>query len=118
MSLSDTCLVVLILACVVNISAFTFRDELPTTNSKFPVPVPQPVRLERESSVNYGTTEQTSWQDPGLQQRQQTFQSPSSNVDETRQGSVVSPVNPLLAELARGNTKFSLNMFKVKKNSG
>lgn len=108
--LLDKCCVLLLLVCVVSISAFTFRDEIPTPQTKFPVPVP--LRTERQSSVNYETTD-GSWQDFGLQQRQQQFSPQVPNVDETRQGPVAPP-NPLLVELAKGNTKFSLNMFKVK----
>lgn len=68
--------------------------------------MPLIVRTQRQSSLNF-LTNGTQRQESGQQQEKQ-FQVPS-NTDDAR----LAAVNPVVAELALGNTKFSLNMFKV-----
>lgn len=68
--------------------------------------MPLIVRTQRQSSLNF-LTNGTQRQESGQQQEKQ-FQVPSYT-DDAR----LAAVNPVVAELALGNTKFSLNMFKV-----
>lgn len=82
----DIYLLLLLLASTTH--AFTFQDELPTP--RLPLPIPQPPFLTKRANER--------------EVRQETVQ---TVLDLPKQ------VNPVLGDIARGSTKFSLNMFKV-----
>ncbi|XP_063701198.1 serine protease inhibitor 77Ba-like [Culicoides brevitarsis] len=140
---NNTCWLLLLTCSSIAASSITFRDELPTSKPQFPVPqrperdssthqqdygqqwqvAQQPQYQQQQTNLQQQQQQQFSspnpqYQQPSSQQQQfspvypQTSQvQPQSNVNQEQNR--LAAVNSLVADLARGNTRFSLNMFKT-----